>query len=388
MDLKNSSEDTGTGRLMCIDAFRGIAIALMLLCDNPGNPARIYPQLRHALWNGYTVADLAFPFFIIIMGMVVPYTINQRLAKGVSPLNIFAHIIVRSVGIFCLGLLINGFPVYDFSSIRIPGVLQRITVTYLIISTLILVITYAVKNKLIQASVQLGMAFAIIIGYYLLMNYTNVPGFGKGILEPDGNLVQYIDLQWLKGHMYTPSWDPEGILGTLPAVASALFGAVAGQVLIYPSDKRIYKVLGIAIFGILTVALAYRANMWVPFNKNLWSSSFVLLTAGISYLMVAILYLIMDIIKYDSLFKPFAVLGSSSIVVYFVSEIVRKTLWVIPVVDTITKEQLTLDVWLTTHYIMPWSGNILDSVYFSIIYTILWSGIMSYFYNKKSFMKL
>lgn len=383
--VKKNSE---TGRLKCIDAIRGIAVALMLLADNPGNTARIYPQLRHANWNGWTVADLGFPFFIIIMGMVVPYALNRRIEKGVSLLNIFAHILTRSIGIFILGLFLNGFPLYNFSSIRIPGVLQRIAIIYLIVSGITLIILYSVKNKVIQASIQLGLAFAIIIVYYLLMKYVNVPGFGPGILEPNGNLVQYVDLQWLKGHLYKKAWDPEGILSTFPAIASALLGAVTGQILTYPSNKKLYKFLSVSTFAGIILALANLVNNWFPFNKNLWSSSFVLLTAGICFLIVSVLYLIMDIIKYESIFKPLVALGSSAIFVYLVSELIRKTLWVIPIVDSITKKPVNLNVWLTTHYITPWAGNTLDSVYFSIVYTILWIGIMSSFYNKKSFMRL
>lgn len=389
MDQKTIvNNNNGKGRLKCIDALRGMAVALMLFGDNPGNPTRIYPSLRHSKWNGCTIVDLGFPFFIIIMGMVVPYALNRRIEKGISPLNIFAHILSRSVGIFVLGLLLNGFPLYNFSSIRILGVLQRISIVYLIVSSITLLILYLIKNKEIQVSIQLGLAFIIIITYYLLMKYVTVPGFGKGILEQNGNLVQYIDLHWLKGHLYKPNWDPEGILSTLPSIASGLLGAVTGQILIYKTDKKIYKFLCVFAFGAITLALAYRANIWFPFNKNLWSSSFVLLTAGKCFLLTAVLYLLMDILKYDSIFKPFVTLGSSAIFVYIVSEIVRKTLWVIPILDPLTKKSVTLNVWLTTHCITPWAGNILDSAYFSIIYIVIWIGIMGIFYDKKSFIRL
>lgn len=384
MEQSLSINNSGIGRLNCIDAFRGLALAAMLLCDNQGNTARMYPQLRHAIWNGWTFADIAFPVFVIIMGIVVPYALSRRIAKGVSPLIIMAHIFGRSVGIFALGLFLNGFPLYDFSSLRIFGVLQRISIAYLVVSCVTLVILYSVKNRLIQASLQLALAFAIIIVYYLLLKYVNVPAFGRGILEPNGNLAQYIDLKFLKGHMYTPNWDPEGILGTLPAIASALFGAVAGQILTHTTDRKIFKFLGLFTLGIITLVLAHEANILIPYNKNLWSSSFVLLTAGIAFLVVAVLYLIMDIVKYDSLFKPFIALGSSSIFVYVISELVRKTLWVIPVVDTVTKEKASLDVWITTHYIMPWAGTTLDSAYFGIAYVVLWMTIMIYLYDKKS----
>lgn len=377
-----------TGRLKCIDALRGMAIALMLLGDNPGNPDKIYPQLRHSKWNGCTAIDLAFPFFIIIMGMVVPYTLNKRIAKGERPLKIFIHILVRSVEIFVLGLFLNGFPLYDLSSIRILGVLQRIAICYFMVSSLTLLILYFINNKLIQTAIQLVLAFTIIISYYLLLKNITVPWGGKGILAQEGNLVQYIDLKFLKGHLYIKNWDPEGILSTLPAIASALFGAVTGQILTYPTNKKIYKLLSVLAFGIIIAKIALLTQSSMPFNKNLWSSSFVLLTAGMAAILIAVLYFIMDIIKYDSIFKPFVFLGSSSIFVYLVSEIIRKTLWVIPVVDSVTKKSVTLNVWITNNYIAPWSGNFLDSFYFSVIYVVLWIVIMSGLYNKKNFMKL
>ncbi|MDR3599681.1 MAG: DUF5009 domain-containing protein [Desulfosporosinus sp.] len=382
MEQSISNNNSGIRRLKCIDAFRGLALALMLLCDNQGNTDRMYPQLRHAIWNGCTLADIAFPIFIIIMGMVVPYALSRRIAKSVSPLKIIVHIFGRSVGIFALGLFLNGFPLYDLSSIRIFGVLQRIALTYLVVSCVTLVILYAVKNKLIQTAIQLVLALIIITVYYLLLKHVNVPEFGKGILEQNGNLAQYIDMKYLHGHMYTPTYDPEGILGTLPAVGSALFGTVVGQILTFPTDRKMLKFLGLLAFGIITLNLANKATIVIPFNKNLWSSSFVLLTAGIAFSVVAVLYLIMDIVNYEALLKPFMALGRSSIVIYVVSELIRKTLWIIPVVDMVTKDKVNLNVWITTHYIMPWSGNILDSAYFGIVYVVLWMIIMTYFYGK------
>lgn len=247
---------------------------------------------------------------------------------------------------------------------------------------------YSSKNQLIQVFIKLALAFAIIIGYYLLLKHVNVPEFGKGILEPNGNLAQYIDMKFLKGHMYTPTWEPEGILGTLPALASALFGVVAGQILIYKTEKNMLKFFTLSTLGIILLILANKASIMIPFNKNLWSSSFVLLTAGIAFSVVAVLYLTMDIIKYESLFKPFVALGSSSIVVYVVSMLMRKTLWAIPVVDKVTQDQVNLDVWITTHYIMPWSGGTLDSAYFGISYVVVWMIIMSYFYRKNTIIRL
>lgn len=137
-----------TNRIECIDVFRGIAVALMLIADNPGNPLRVYPQLRHAAWDGWTVADLGFPFFIMIMGMVIPSSIDKRINRGDDKLTIFRHIIKRSIVLFLIGLFLNGFPLFDLSIIRIPGVLQRIAITYLFAGTIDLIIKSITKKNI------------------------------------------------------------------------------------------------------------------------------------------------------------------------------------------------------------------------------------------------
>lgn len=371
-------------RLKCIDVLRGMAVALMLICDNHGNPERIYPLLRHAAWNGCTIADLGFPFFLIIMGMVVPFSIERRIKNGKSLVNICAHIFIRSIGIFVLGIFLNGFPLYDFSVIRIPGVLQRIAIDYLIVSFISLTLKKFIKNNIFQMIIELIISLFIVIIYYLLLKFVTVPNYGSGIFERNGNLVQYIDLYFFKNHLYTPNWDPEGILSTICSIASALLGTVIGGLLMYKTNKKIKKIFYMFCLGIGLLIFSSIMNIWFPFNKNLWSSSFVLLTAGLACISIIILYVIVDIMGSKKIFKPFMILGSNAIFVYVVSEILGKSLWLIPVMDSISGKSLTLNIWITNHMFTPWAGNKLDSLYFSIAYMLIWVIIMGKFKNSSN----
>lgn len=357
-------------RLMSLDAFRGMTIALMLVADNPGNPLRVYPQLRHALWNGWTVADFAFPFFILIMGMAIPFAVDRRFERGDSGFEIFGHIFIRSIVLFFLGLFLNGFPLYDLTVIRIPGVLQRLALVYLFTGLVYVSLKKLVNNsQLKKLSIEFSIAFGIILIYAWILGFASVP--------EQGNLLQKVDLQFLKGHLYTPDWDPEGILGIIPSIASGLFGVAAGQILTYSYKNKYQAFLTLLSCGAILLFLGLTLDQRIPINKNVWSSTYVLFTSGLAYLLVALMYVFIDLRKKVTLFKPFIPLGSSPIFVYVVSEIVRKTLWMIPVTSQVQGKIMPMDVWLTTTFFTPWAGDWLDSFYFSIFYVLLWCYIMS-----------
>lgn len=360
-----SESSHSNNRLFCIDVFRGFAIALMLIADNPGNPLRIYPQLRHALWNGWTLADLAFPFFIMIMGMVIPAAFERRIAKGETELSIIKHLVTRSILLFLLGLFLNGFPLFDLSVIRIPGVLQRLALVYLASGLVYMSVKKLQRNSQSKKLlIVISLAFGIILSYAWILNFGSVP--------EQGNLIQILDLNWLKGHLYTPTWDPEGILSTYPAIASGLLGLAAGQILFYPSKKAVQPFLTLFLGGLLMLLLGLTFDRWIPINKNVWSGTFVLLTSGFAYILIALLYVWVDIKKQLALFKPFIILGSSPIIIYVVSEIIRKTLWVIPVTSEVQGMTMPMNIWLTTTFFTPWAGDRLDSFYFSVCYVLLW----------------
>lgn len=356
-------------RLKSIDAFRGLAIALMLIADNPGNPTRVYPELRHAAWNGWTLADLAFPFFIVIMGIAIPFAIDKRLERGDKRVMIFGHILARSIILLFLGLFLNGFPLYDLSVIRIPGVLQRLAIVYLFSGLIYLVLKSLLKgNQLKKLAIVLSLAFGIVFICTWILGFAMVP--------EQGNLLQAIDLRFLQGHLYTPEWDPEGILGTLPSIASGLFGLAAGLILSHPYKNKNQALLTVFLCGAFLLLLSLFLDQRIPINKNVWSSTYVLFTSGLAYLLVTLLYILIDAWKMTTIFKPFTLLGGSPIIVYVISELIRKTLWVIPITSQVQGKILPMDVWLTTTFFTPWAGEWLDSLYFSIFYVLLWSYIV------------
>ncbi len=367
-------------RFDCIDIFRGLTIALMLIANNPGNPATIHPQLKHVPWNGVTIADLIFPFFVFIMGVVVPISINSKLEKGISRVSIIVHIFSRSSLIFLLGLILNGFPLFDLSIIRIPGVLQRISVVYLVSALIYLLLRSTLKNEMFQIIAQLLTSVLLLILYYILLKYIHVPEYGRGVMELQGNLVQYIDLKFLQGHLYTPNWDPEGILSTIPALSSGIIGVITGMILLRPNSHLIKMTIFVSS-GVLLLFSAELFNSFIPYNKNLWSSSFVLLTSGLGILLLALFYLITDILKSGKLLIPFKIIGASAIFVYFTSELIGRTVWLIPVHDSISSKTMPLKVWLSERLISPWAHG-LDSFYFSVSYVLFWMVIMSFLHHR------
>src|SRR6266513_3195272 len=207
-------------RLVSLDVFRGITIAGMVLVNNPGTWSHIYWPLEHAEWNGWTPTDLIFPFFLFIVGVAIPLAFGKRIERGDARRALFLKVLYRSAIIFLLGEFIAGFPHFHLSTIRIPGVLQRIAVCYFLAS--IIFIKTPPRTLAIIAA-------ALLVVYWLLMMYVPVPGYGAGDLSKEGNLAAYLDRLILAGHTYTPVYDPEGLLSTIPAIATTLFGVLTGH---------------------------------------------------------------------------------------------------------------------------------------------------------------
>ncbi|MBI4473935.1 MAG: DUF5009 domain-containing protein, partial [Acidobacteria bacterium] len=204
---------TPSERLASLDVFRGITIAFMILVNNPGSWSYIYGPLKHADWHGWTMTDLVFPFFLFIVGASMTLSFAKRQAAGTGTTTLFVQVLRRSTIIFGLGLFMAGFPSFDFSTVRIPGVLQRIAVCYFFAG--IIYLTTRLRGQILAAGI-------LLASYWLLMMTVPVPGYGAGVLTVEGNLATYIDNLLLHGHIYRPAWDPEGILSTLPAIATVL----------------------------------------------------------------------------------------------------------------------------------------------------------------------
>src|SRR5258707_1103809 len=275
-------------------------------------PFHIYSPLEHAEWDGWTSTDLIFAFFLFIAGVSMTLSFASRVARGVTRRVLAMHVLRRSALIFAIGLFLNGFPFFDLHTIRIMGVLQRIAVCYLAAGLLYLAtmrrkIT-ADKQARVRANLGViaGVALILLVGYWALMTFVPVPGYGAGNLGKEENLGAYIDRALMGGHLWSESktWDPEGFLSTFPAIATALIGILAGE---WMRSERsgTRKVLGLLIAGVVLMLVGRLLDPYFPINKNLWTSTYVLFTGGFAMLLLAPCYWILDLRGREKWATPF-----------------------------------------------------------------------------------
>jgi predicted acyltransferase len=316
---------TKSERLLSLDVFRGITIAGMILVNNPGSWSNIYPPLRHAEWHGCTPTDLIFPFFLFIVGVAITFALTKRKERGDDQIKIMLQVFKRSAILFLLGLIMAGFPYFDLANIRIPGVLQRIAVVYLITSFIFL--KFNVQYQTI-------ITFLFLIMYWIMMTLVPVPGVGYANLEPTTNLAAWLDNFLLSGHLwsYTKVWDPEGILSTLPAISTALLGVLTGHLLKSNKDKTT-KTVWMLIAGNILLVVGYIWDGWFPMNKSIWTSSYVVYTAGLALNFLAVCYWFIDVLGYKKWATPFVVYGLNAITVFFLSGIVAKLMYLIKITN-------------------------------------------------------
>jgi predicted acyltransferase len=306
------------GRLLSLDLFRGATIALMILVNNPGDEQAAYWPLKHAEWNGWTPTDLVFPFFLFIVGVSMTFSFSSRLERGETKRQLFIHVLKRGLVLLALGIFLNGFPNhYQLSTWRFYGVLQRIAICYVISAILVL---WMGRRGWIIAII------SCLAGYWILMRFISVPGFGIPthdipLLDPDRNLAAWLDRKLLMGHLYEVTRDPEGVLSTIPAIATSLLGVLTGEWLRSVRSAQA-KATGMAIFGIAGLALGEFLNRWFPINKNLWTSSYVVFTAGFALVCLAICYWILDVKRWRRGTQPLLVFGANPIAAYCFAEIV------------------------------------------------------------------
>ena len=306
-------------RLISLDAFRGITVAAMLLVNNPGSEPS-YTQLDHAPWSGWTFTDTIFPFFLWIVGVAMTLSFAKRIEQGAGRGQLLIHVLRRSAIIYLLGLLLAGFPYYHLDRIRVVGVLPRIAVCYLIASIVFLFTNWRA---------QIAVIVSLFVSYWLLMTLYPVPGLGAGHWEKGSNFAAYIDQMFLHGHMWgqTKTWDPEGIISTLPAIGTTLLGALAGQMLRLKNER----IRWLAASGVAFVALGEVCSLWMPINKSLWTVPYALLMAGLATMEFLLLYWIVDVKGWRVWAKPFLIFGSNAIVVFVLSGVVGRLLLLIKV---------------------------------------------------------
>jgi predicted acyltransferase len=366
-------------RLMSLDVFRGATIAAMLLVNDPGTWSAVYPPLLHAPWHGWTFTDTIFPFFLWITGMALTLSTAKRIDRGADRRDLLLHALRRAAIIFAIGLFLAGFPYFRFATIRIPGVLQRIAVCYLIATVIYL--TTSIRG-------QIRWTGSLLVVYWLLMKLYPVPGYGAGILEKDGNFAQYIDGLLLSGHMWSSSktWDPEGIVSTLPAIATTLFGILTGHLLRArkaPEEKTAWMfVMGNALllFGAVM-------SVWLPINKSLWTSSYAVFMSGLAANVFAFCYWIIDVKGYRKWAVPFRVYGMNAIIIFALSGLIAKTAILVKVTGADGSRQ-SLWSYMFQHAFAPLASPINASLLFALTYVLLFFGLAYVMYRNRWFIKL
>jgi predicted acyltransferase len=366
------SEPRVRERVVALDAFRGMTIAGMILVNNPGSWDDVYGPLTHAEWNGWTLADLIFPFFLFIVGVAISVSFADRSSRNVG--QVLTRIVRRTLLLFALGIALNALMSFNgFATLRIPGVLQRIALCYLAAS----LVSLATGPR-----GEIALLVGMLTGYWALLELVPVPGVGAGHLDPQSNLAAYIDRRVFgEGHLYRQTWDPEGLLSTMPAIATTLFGVLAGRWFFGKRPAR-QTTLGLIVAGALAVALGMLMSRWMPINKNLWTSSFATFTAGMALMLFGVFFWLIDVMRVRRSVRPFVVFGVNSIAVYVLSMALGEVLDQITLGDDNLRERIC--AWLFTWWAPPEAASLL----FALSYVLVWLGVMEVLYRRRIFIRI
>lgn len=359
-------------RILSVDIFRGMTIILMILVNTPGTWSAVYAPFLHAKWHGYTPTDLVFPFFLFIVGTSIVFAYKNK------PINTgtYKKITIRTLKLIGLGLFLGAFSlsfpfIKDFAEIRFPGVLQRIGVVFFFASILFINLNWKTL---------IGLAVVLLVGYWLLMGFIPVNGMESTLERAPNNLANYVDVQVFGTHNYKEDYDPEGLLSTIPAIASALLGIFTGLILTSKQPKKATILMGIG------GALLIIGHVWdfvFPINKALWTSSFVLVTAGWANLILALIYYLTDVkgVQFGSIFRY---AGANAIILYFLSSFVSKILKMIKV-----GEDNSLHGWLfDTIYVHDFMSMQLSSLLYGLTVVAFYSLLAYVLYQRKIFIKV
>jgi predicted acyltransferase len=318
---KQGKNETGPGRLYCLDALRGFDMfwitggqkIVFALATVTGWPLFNWMegQMHHVDWNGFAFYDMIFPLFLFLTGVTIPYSLSARRERGDTARIIYLHAVKRMLVLIILGMLVNRILYLDPDNMRFASVLGRIGVAWFLATIIVL-------NADLRW--QIAWFWGLLVAYCLLMLLVPVPGFGAGVLTPEGNLAGYIDRLFLPGTFYMEVMEPEGILSTIPAVATALMGVFAGQLLRLEKDgfTGIRKTLLLISSGVAAILLGLLWGTFFPINKNLWTSSFVLYAGGWSLILLALFYVVTDVWRIRRWAFFFVVIGMNSITIYVV----------------------------------------------------------------------
>jgi len=377
--MPNTTTTPVAGRLVSLDVFRGITIAAMVLVNNPGSWEHIYWPLEHAEWQGWTPTDFVFPFFLVIVGVAITLAFGSRVENGRSKRDLYLKVVKRTLIIFGIGLFLNALPYFRLSELRIPGVLQRIAVCYFFASILFL----TTKTR-----TQVAITIALLLGYWLLVKVIPAPGFAAGDLTKEGSLPSFIDRVVFGKHVWAQAkiYDPEGLLSTIPALATTLIGVLTGHWL--RSKRSGYeKVAGLFAAGAICVAVGWAWNPFFPINKALWTSSYVLFTGGLALQFLALCYWVIDIKGYRRWAKPFEIFGLNAIALYVVADLIAVLLELINVSGP-DGSKISLGSWIFEKLFASWASPVNASLAFAFTFVLVCLGLMWILYRRKIFIKI
>ncbi len=379
---------TNPQRLLSLDFFRGITVAAMILVNNPGSWGNIYPPLSHAPWHGATPTDLIFPFFLFIVGVSIAYAMGSKKEDKSTHAKTIGKAIRRALTLFLLGFILAIFPrnfsefdlIESLKTVRIPGVLQRISVVFLISSILFLKLS---DRRLFQAIV------ILLFGYWALMTFVPVPGFGEPNLEKETNLGAWIDRTVLtEAHLWKSSktWDPEGLLSTLPAIATCLFGVLVGVYLRKKTIEPATKISWLFTVGTLALLGGLLWDLQFPINKALWTSSYVLYSGGWATIILAMSYWLIDVNKYDRFTKPFVIYGINAITVFFLSGLMPRIVNMFKV--DFNGEKIGALTYVNKAWFVPNFSPINASLAYAVAFVLFWYLILWIMYKRNIIIKV
>jgi predicted acyltransferase len=391
-------------RLLSLDVFRGLTIAGMLLVNDPGTWSAIFPPLGHAEWHGWTPTDLIFPFFLFIVGITTHLSLSARRARGDDDSALVKQILRRGLIIWLLGFLMALFPFYQWGNIealpnatlwdrivwrldhvRILGVLARIGIVYILAGLLTL------KTTLRQ---QIYIIAGLLFGYWFAMTLIPVPGeneIGALLLHTkDRNLAAFVDRAILTTkHIWTGSvtYDPEGILSTFPAVATAMLGVLAGRWIALREKPLLERITGLFAAGSLGMVVGLMWNWSFPINKNLWTSSYVIFTAGMACVALATIMWIVDYANVKWWTKPFVVFGVNPIVAFVGSGVMARLIYTLWKVEY-EGRSVSIQSAIYQSVFASWLPPRVASLAFALTFVLLWYGILLVLYRRKIILKV
>jgi predicted acyltransferase len=451
------AETTTQERLVSLDVFRGMTIAGMVLVNNPGTWSAVYGPLKHAEWHGITPTDYIFPFFLFIVGVAIPMALDRRIEEDIDR-KVYVKIFTRSAAIFASGLAISALPLfvinetaipwplkwlsalsivaalyflflrkfgvasaligmwaaivfgfyfagwqvtaYDLGTMRIPGVLQRIAVCYLAVSLI-----YLHTNWRQQTAIGIGL----LLVYWLLMTKVPVPGCEIATIDDKAcNLAAFLDRVILGvDHMWKAGkvFDPEGILSTLPAIATTMSGVLAGSWLkrkeegggikdeasadpeVSTPKPALSKATGLFFAGTVLLAAGWSWSLFFPINKSLWTSSYVVYTSGLALLTLGFCYYLIDIKDYKRWSKPFVIFGVNALALFVFSGIMARLLGIVRVAGSEGKE-ISLQQWIFQNLFLSWLEPINASLAYAVTFILVWLFLMWLLYRRRILIKL